>query len=318
MKQLSLNAYVALAMTVVLFGCSKGGEPPSVTVSASGGGTAIAVNNGTVVTGGGPSASGTTTAVQTNDGDSIVQSSTGTGSANVVVAGGASSMIVSGNGNTVVQSSSGRNSPNVVIVNGQVLTEGKALKAAGPEGTDVRKVDAFDSLELAVPAEATYTAGAVPSITISGPQNILPLVETKVRSGKLTVAINGAVSMSKPLKVTVVAPVLSVVRISGSGSMKLDNFKGNSLDLNISGAGSIAASGKVNLVSVTISGSGDVDASALLAKDFFGVVTGSGDVRAYASDAAHVAVSGSGDVRIAGNPMRRSVERSGSGQVGFD
>lgn len=318
MKQRSLTAYVALAMTIALAGCSKSDEAAKVTVSASGGGTAIAVNNGTVVTSGGSSAASTTTAVQTNDGDSIVQTTTGAGSANVVVAGGTSSMIVSGSGNTVVQSSSGRNSPNVVIVNGQVVTEGKVVKAVGPDATDVRKVGAFDTVELAIPAEATYAAGSIPSITISGPQNILPLVETDVRGGKLSVAIKGAVSMSKPLKVAVVAPDLKGVRISGSGAMRLDNFQGKSLDLNISGSGSIVASGKVNLVNVAISGSGDVDAGALRAKDVFVVVMGSGDVRAYGSEVANVAVSGSGDVRIAGNPMRRSVDRSGAGQVSFD
>ncbi|MBA9869628.1 DUF2807 domain-containing protein [Ralstonia pickettii] len=318
MKQRSLKTYFAVAMVVALFGCSKSGEPDNVTVSASNGGTAIAVNNGTIVTGTGSSTSGPTTAVATTDADEIVQSSTGAGSANVVVTGGTTSMIVSGNGNAVVQSSSGRNSSNVVIVNGQALTDGKVLKAAGPDGTDVRKVELFDSLELAVPADATYSPGAVPSITISGPQNILPLIETKVRGGKLTIGIEGAVSMRKPLKVQVVAPDLRAVRIVGSGAMKLDDFQGKSLDLNILGSGTVVAAGKANSVSVTVSGSGDVDVRALQAKDFSGVISGSGNVRAYASDAARVTMSGSGDIRVAGNPMRRSVERSGSGQVEFD
>ncbi len=77
MKQGSLKAYFAVAMTVVVVGCSKSGEPDNVTVSASNGGTAIAVNNGTIVTGVASSASGPNTAVATNDADEIVQSSTG-------------------------------------------------------------------------------------------------------------------------------------------------------------------------------------------------------------------------------------------------
>jgi hypothetical protein len=100
--------------------------------------------------------------------------------------------------------------------------------------------------------------------------------------------------------------------------MKLDDFQGKSLDLNILGSGTVVAAGKANSVSVTVSGSGDVDVRALQAKDFSGVISGSGNVRAYASDAARVTMSGSGDIRVAGNPMRRSVERSGSGQVEFD
>ena len=55
MKQRSLKTYFAVAMVVALFGCSKSGEPDNVTVSASNGGTAIAVNNGTIVTGTGSS-----------------------------------------------------------------------------------------------------------------------------------------------------------------------------------------------------------------------------------------------------------------------
>jgi hypothetical protein len=100
--------------------------------------------------------------------------------------------------------------------------------------------------------------------------------------------------------------------------MTASGLGSDSLDLSISGSGAIVASGRVQSINATISGSGEVDVRAIHAKALNVNVLGSGEVRGYASDAAIVNVTGSGEVQVGGKPAVRTVNRIGSGEVRFD
>ena len=46
-------------------------------------------------------------------------------------------------------------------------------------------------------------------------------------------------------------------------------------------------------------------------------VSGSGDIRATATDSVRARVSGSGKIKIAGNPSEKDTDVSGSGKIKF-
>ena len=64
-----------------------------------------------------------------------------------------------------------------------------------------------------------------------------------------------------------------------------------------------------------MSGSGDVDARDLKAQEAYVKVSGSGDVKVYASEGFRGRVTGSGDIDIYGNPEHVSRHVSGSGDI---
>jgi hypothetical protein len=206
----------------------------------------------------------------------------------------------------------------IVIQNGEVISSKNDAGTSGAETSEVRAIEAFDSVELSAPAQATFTFGPKSSITVTAPADILQHVTTDVKGGRLEVSIKGSVIMTKSLKVAIVGPALKGVSIPGSGSFTVAGLKGESIDLRIPGSGSISAAGELRSVRIDIAGSGEVDTRAVPSKMLEARISGSGSVRAYASDTASVSVSGSGSVRIAGNPAHKIVKKTGAGDIRFE
>jgi hypothetical protein len=198
----------------------------------------------------------------------------------------------------------------------RVSTESSAASAA--DKTESRQAGKFSGIDLRAPADVVVSIGESPSITVSGPADVVPLLLTSIHDDVLTIELKEHVTLTKALKVVITTPSLQAVNLAGSGSMTLSGINGDSLNLNVSGSGSIVASGQVNTVNVAIRGSGDVDVRAVHADALHASVRGSGDLHGYASNAAIVDVAGSGDVQISGKPSTKIVHRSGSGDVSFE
>ena len=215
-------------------------------------------------------------------------------------------------------SASGTSGSSVVIVNGQVVTSHDATKGGGPEKTEQRMVGAFSGVQLNALADVVFSVARAYSVSITGPADILPLVLTSLDNGRLTIGLSAPVVLAAPLRVAITGPSLQAVSIPGAGTLRASGLHEASIDLRLSGSGSIVAEGTVGSVRAAISGSGEVDASALRAQRLDAQVSGSGRILGYASDTASVALTGSGDIIVAGKPHQRAVSRTGSGQVSFE
>ncbi|MFP3275546.1 MAG: DUF2807 domain-containing protein [Paraburkholderia sp.] len=189
---------------------------------------------------------------------------------------------------------------------------------AGSDRTEARQAGKFSGISLDAPVQVSVSIGATPSISVSGPADVVPLVLTTVHDNVLDITLKERVILTKPVKVVITTPSLLAIDLSGSGSLNASGISGDSLNLSVSGSGTVVAAGNVNMVNVAIKGSGGVDVRAVHAKGLNASVQGSGDLRGYASTSAIINVAGSGDVRIRGNPPARIVNRSGSGDVSFE
>lgn len=85
-------------------------------------------------------------------------------------------------------------------------------------------------------------------------------------------------------------------RSSGSGDFK-GTFEVKKLDARISGSADMTLSGNADVQAYAISGSGDINASALKGKSAEVSISGSGDVNLNIDGSVRTSVSGSGDVR---------------------
>ncbi|WP_321808996.1 GIN domain-containing protein [Burkholderia sp. BCC1993] len=117
--------------------------------------------------------------------------------------------------------------------------------------------------------------------------------------------------------VTITLPQVANIKIKGSGDVQLIDIQQESLSLEISGSGDIAANGEVGTLYAEISGSGDIDTRELIADRADLSVTGSGDIKAMAREEADATVVGSGDIVIHGNPPVRRKRVVGSGRIKF-
>jgi hypothetical protein len=97
------------------------------------------------------------------------------------------------------------------------------------------------------------------------------------------------------------------------GSIKATNLDSESLSVSISGAGSGRIAGRTDNLTVSVSGTGSLDAAELKAKRAKVVVSGVGNVTVNASDELDANVSGTGTIWYIGSPkLEKSVSGVGS------
>jgi Putative auto-transporter adhesin, head GIN domain len=215
---------------------------------------------------------------------------------------------------------------------------GEQVVGTGDVITENRDARDFTGVTSSISADIELRQSSTFKVTIEGQKNILALLETEVRDGKLKIAFKKGYSMKykKALKVYVEAPNFAYLGMGGSGNVTVNGgLSGDKLDLNISGSGNfdlgqlkysdvkvgISGSGNVDLggstekAELTISGSGDLKAKDLKAQSVRCRISGSGNVSCFATQELDALVSGSGDIRYAGSPASVKKRVSGSGSV---
>lgn len=205
----------------------------------------------------------------------------------------------------------------VAIVSGTHIAIGDVVVGKGPAKTEERKTGSYAGLVIEAPVNMNYTVTATPSMKVTAPANILPLVTTQVKGRNLVIGLSKSVSMEGMIRVDATGPSLESVTMTGSGELRLSGESGKKLAVEVSGSGTIATTGQVDAASFDISGSGEVNAAGLRTQDLRIDVSGSGTISAHATRSVKVDLSGSGDITIAGNPKQRAVDRSGAGEVKF-
>jgi hypothetical protein len=210
------------------------------------------------------------------------------------------------------------------------------IKGSGVVRTETRAVADFQKITLGVGAHLEIRQGTSEGLTITGDDNIVPLIESVVDHGALKIrwASKGRVSTSyKRLDIVVYVKAVESLTISGSGEMHAERLKAadlkatisgsgeitidaldaTSLNLSLAGSGTMTAAGQVNSLDATISGSGELAAAKLESRNARVTMQGSGDVAIWAKDTLSATIAGSGEIKYYGKPqVTRTVAGSGS------
>ena len=175
-------------------------------------------------------------------------------------------------------------------------------------------VEKFTRIRANGPYEIEVSQGPQSAIKITGDDNIVALVKTRIDDDTLVIETEENYSTDKPLKISVTMPEVKGLELNGSGDVSVSNLDGKELDLELNGSGGFKLNGKVEKLRVEVNGSGDIDATALEAKQAQADISGSGSVRVFAKETLDADISGSGEVRFKGSPkVNKSV--TGSGDV---
>lgn len=171
-----------------------------------------------------------------------------------------------------------------------------------------------------------------------GSPDMLPKLQMEVRNCVLTIKQKpnpGIHSGNYHLTVYVQAPNLQSVTASGacdvlirslnasavrleacgSSDVTVNQLTANSLEVRLQGSSEARLAGKVSKAVYTCSGSSDVRAYDLNAKDVSATCSGSSDVYCFATRSVSAKASGSSDIRIKGNPVQRQLDKSGSSDI---
>jgi len=199
------------------------------------------------------------------------------------------------------------------------------IRGSGTAITQRRDVGAFNGVSLAASFVVVLRPASRESIEIVADDNVLPLIETRVRGSRtleLGFPPGVRVDPRTPIVVSVDYVRLSALSlagagkisgnalktakldasIGGSGSVSLPGLEADELELSIGGSGVFESDGRVHKFALAIGGSGRCEAERLVADDVSVSIAGSGSARVHAESVLQASIVGSGDLFYRGSP----------------
>jgi opacity protein-like surface antigen len=190
-----------------------------------------------------------------------------------------------------------------------------AVSAAAPAqaAEQVRPAAPFSSISVQGPISVTVDAGTAQSLTVRGNDQFVQGLVSEVVDGELRLRMRDKhfSTTSGEQRILITLPALRAFRAEGAGEIKLNKIRGERLDVDYRGAGSMDINGAVKSFKMKAEGVGQVDAKALIANNADIQFRGVGEVQVYASDRLDAVVQGMGSLRYYGKP--RTVNKSAAG-----
>ena len=210
------------------------------------------------------------------------------------------------------------------------------LRGNGSVITEERELREIYGISSEGDYEVTVVIDSANKVEVEWDENLVPYISTRISRGKLIIdqGTSKCLRSDYPARIIVHTESVNLLRLTGSGFIICDDLFTGDLKLELTGSGyldlrnldaesvdaSITGSGKIILEGIaedsefTISGSGDFEAFDLIQEICVAVISGSGNMRVYASNLLDAVISGSGNVYYQGNP-RVIVHITGSGSV---
>lgn len=220
------------------------------------------------------------------------------------------------------------------------VSAGNADQGAAASGGTVSRdypLSGFSAVELTASDNVEVRAGSSFAVHAQGSQKSLDHLlivrdGDTLRIGRKPMIVIGW--SNENTLITVTMPGIRAAKVTGSGGLTIDRVAGDAFrgetsgsgaidigamdvqqgDLAVRGSGGIAASGKVRMLTASVTGSGDINAKGLQASGATVSLTGSGSINATVNGSATGRLAGSGDIDL-GRGARCSITKSGSGDI---
>lgn len=176
------------------------------------------------------------------------------------------------------------------------------IPGSGTPATEQRGVKAFRGIELHHFGKVVIDAGAAKPLEITADDNLLPLIRTDVRQGKLIVRCEKRVKPKTEMTIHVGSPDIDLVELGAAGMIDVQNIARPQLSVKLEGAGDVKLAGRTEKLDVELSGAGNVLADDLVADNVRIKLTGAGQANVHAVDRLDAHIPGVGTVNYKGDP----------------
>jgi len=181
-----------------------------------------------------------------------------------------------------------------------------------------RDVEDFHSIELRGAAELNITVGPAASLNLDASERTLKYVETRVKGDTLVIDVTksrGWFSENGRLKITVTVPTLESLESNGAGDIEITGLNGGEQKLELAGAHNVKAEGRLDKLTLKLSGAGNANYRNVIVGDARVTVNGAGNVEVHATESLRAEVNGVGAVTYSGNPQKVESELHGLGSI---
>jgi hypothetical protein len=179
---------------------------------------------------------------------------------------------------------------------------GDSVIGSGKKASETRAVGNFTQLELLGVGRVEVTMGNLRPLELSGDDNILPLIETKVTNGKLVIRTMRSIRPVQSLIIKATVSDLTAIMLGGAGELAITGIANDNLRAILTGAGTVTLSGQTSNLLLTLSGVGSADARELVAKVATIDMSGAGRTDVSPVVSLHVTITGAGTVTYSGEP----------------
>ncbi len=191
---------------------------------------------------------------------------------------------------------------------------GVSPTASGKIVSETRQIQGFDAVDLSGAGKLILTQSATESVVVEADDNAMPLVTTELSGRTLRLSTKNGLPTNARVTYKVGIEDLTAISVSGAGDVTASAVDTPSLKLEQSGAGNITAAGQAGDLDVDISGAGDYDGADLAATTARVSVSGAGNAVVKVERSLDARVSGAGSIEYIGNPSVNQ-QTSGAGSI---
>jgi hypothetical protein len=202
----------------------------------------------------------------------------------------------------------------LVAVLGLAVRDGGGVGGSGRTTTDRRALAPFAAVELVGADTVTISVGPAQSVAVTGGDDVVDEVMTTVHEGSLVIANRGTFTSDVPMNVAVSVPSLDGVTLSGTGTVTVEGVTGQDFTADLSGAGTLVASGSVDRLTAVLSGVGTVELHGLIAREATSRLDGTGELGVHATSALEATLTGAGSITYSGSPAV-TMQNTGAGSI---
>lgn len=205
--------------------------------------------------------------------------------------------------------------------------------------SETRDVSGFTGIDMGTFGKVVLTQGDFESVTVSGSDNLVMLVETNVRDGILYIESKvdfyvTSFTEENMLTYTVTARAIDSLTISGVGDLEMESLTTPSLDVTVSGGGyiridqlvtddltivlsgtgTVELAGEARQANIDMPGLGDVNMPDLEIHTANVILSGMGGATLWVTAQLTGEISGAGSVSYYGSPHQTEVKTPGLGE----
>ena len=191
----------------------------------------------------------------------------------------------------------------------------KGVKGSGNLASEVRNATGFKGVDVGGVFQVEITAQKEFGVEVEADDNLLQYIKTDVRDGVLHIESSQKISPKSKIRITVSAPEINDLDVSGVANVTLNDVKTASLNLDSSGASKIRISGETTNFTVDVSGATKIDAEQLTTVDANIDASGASSVTINATGEIRADASGASKILYTGTPAKINKSTRGASRV---
>jgi hypothetical protein len=188
------------------------------------------------------------------------------------------------------------------------------VTGSGTAKSEVRQAAGATEVAVTGALSVDIGPGTEAKVEISGDDNLVPLITTEVKGGRVEIASQKSLRSKVPLVIRVSLPRLTAVSVTGASTVVVHDVKGDSLKLVAEGASKLRADGAVQQLTLEASGASDADLDQLAVERARAKLSGASEAEVAVSKALDAHLGGASTLKYRGDPpeLKQDVDGASS------